>query len=63
MTDVNKLLIVRAYHTAYGSPLPACVALTYRPSDYLMADNILHDTSHWLPGASSRRKQHTSTGV
>jgi len=29
------------------------MALTYRPSDYLMEDNILHDTSHWLPGAAA----------
>jgi len=27
------------------------MALTCRPSDYLMEDNILHDTSHWLLGA------------
>jgi len=28
-----------------------------------MEDNILHDTSHWLPGASSRWKQRACSGV
>ena len=41
MTDVNKnkLQIVQRI----WQPITiACMALTYRPSDYLMEDNILH---------------------
>jgi len=49
VTDVNKYTAYTAAHSLR--------ALTYRPSDYL------HDTSHWLPGASSRRKQRASSGV
>jgi len=30
-------------YSVYGQPV-ACVALTYRPSDYLMEDNILYMT-------------------
>jgi len=26
-----------------------------------MEDNTLHNTSHWLPGATSRRKQRASS--